>query len=87
MPALPPMRSRLSPKVTSSLANTDVEAVGLEEVHPSRDLAPHVLEVVLEVEGSAGRDQRCLIVVERLPRRLPMTNGSMLLVHSGNSAL
>ena len=62
MPALPPMPSMSSPKVTSTLVNTDVLAQGLKEF-AGRDLAPYVLQVVLEGEARAGRDQRGFVVV------------------------
>ena len=62
MPALPPMPSISSPKVTSTLVNTDVLAEGLKKF-AGRDLAPYVLQVVLEGEARAGRDQRGFVVV------------------------
>jgi hypothetical protein len=62
MPALPPMPSISSPKVTSSLVNTDVLAEGLKKF-AGTDLAPYVLQVVLEGEARAGRDQRGFVVV------------------------
>jgi hypothetical protein len=40
MPALPPMPSMSSPKVTSTLANTLVEAVGLKKFTPP-ETSPH----------------------------------------------
>src|SRR5262249_39697209 len=40
MPALPPTPSMSSPKVTSTLANTEVLAVGLKKVTPA-DTSPH----------------------------------------------
>jgi hypothetical protein len=60
MPALPPTPSMSSPKVTSSLANTEVLALGLKKFTPADTLAP---QVVLEDESGSGRDQRRLIVV------------------------
>ena len=44
MPALPTMPSISSPKVTSTLVNTDVLAEGLKKF-AGRDLAPYVLQV------------------------------------------
>jgi hypothetical protein len=40
MPALPPTPSILSPKVTSSLANTEVLAPGLKKLTPA-ETSPH----------------------------------------------
>lgn len=40
MPALPPMPSTSLPKVTSSLANTAVEAEGLKKFTPA-ETSPH----------------------------------------------
>jgi len=77
MPALPPMPSISSPKVTSTLVNTDVLAEGLKKF-AGRDLAPYVLQVVLEGEVRASRDQRGLLSSERLPHKLAITNGSMM---------
>jgi hypothetical protein len=50
MPALPLRPSISSPKMTSSLANTAVPALGV------KDLAPHAVVAVLEAEGGAGGD-------------------------------
>ena len=54
MPALPPTPSMSSPKVTSTLANTEVLAVGLKKLTPA-ETSPHTscrssLRVKLENE-------------------------------------
>jgi hypothetical protein len=42
-----------SPKVTSSLANTEVVGGEVEEIRAHRDLAPHIVEIILQAEGGA----------------------------------
>jgi hypothetical protein len=66
MPALPLKPSILSPKVTSSLAKTEVLADGLKKFTPA-DLAPHILRVILEMKGAAARDQGGLAVARQIP--------------------
>src|SRR4029453_9705474 len=83
MPALPPTPSRSSPKVTSTLANTDVLALGLKKFTPA-ETSPHTscrssssLKVVpLETRLA------CLSSL-KFPHRLPITNGSMMVSVAG----
>jgi len=78
MPALPPMPSISSAKGDVDLSEHGRVGRGVEEVHTGRDLAPYVLQVVLEGEVRASRDQRGLLSSERLPHKLAITNGSMM---------
>ena len=64
--------------MTSTLANRLVLAAGLKKFTPA--LAPYVFQVVLEGEVVPVESRVALLSSDRLPHRLPITNGSMVVL-------
>ena len=83
MPALPPMPSISSPKVTPTLVNTDGLAEGLKKFTPAETSPYTSRRSSLRVKLVPVETSVVLLSSERVPHKLPVTNGSMVVpVHA-----